>query len=78
MFCEFLCGFDEQYVVAAGCVCFVCCVFFCGFDEQCVGGACVCFVFFCSFDEQYVAAAVEAEAAESFRSATAAALVTQF
>ena len=61
MFCEFLCGFDEQYVVAAGCVCFVCCVFFCGFDEQYVGGA-----------------AVEAEAAESFRSATAAALVTQF
>ena len=60
MFCEFLCGFDEQYVVAAGCVCFVCCVFFCGFDEQ------------------YEAAAVEAEAAESFRSATAAALVTQF
>ena len=61
MFCEFLCGFDEQYVVAAGCVCFVCCLFFCGFDEQ------------------YVAAtAVEAEAAESFRSATAAALVTQF
>ena len=49
MFCEFLCGFDEQYVVAAGCVCFVCCVFFCGFDEQCVGGACVCFVFFVAF-----------------------------
>ena len=60
MFCEFFCGFDEQYVVAAGCVCFVCCVFFCGFDEQ------------------YEAAAVEAEAAESFRSAAAAALVTQF
>ena len=62
MFCEFFCGFDEQYVVAAGCVCFVCCLFFCGFYEQYVGGA----------------AAVEAEAAESFRSATAAALVTQF
>ena len=61
MFCEFLCGFDEQYVVAAGYVCFVCCLFFCGFDEQYVA-----------------AAAVEAEAAESFRSATAAALVTQF
>ena len=36
-------------------------------------------VFLCGFDEQYVAAAaVEAEAAESFRSAAAAALVTQF
>ena len=23
MFCEFLCGFDEQYIVAAACVCFV-------------------------------------------------------
>ena len=62
MFCEFLCGFDEQYVVAAGYVCFVCCLFFCGFDEQYVAAAAV----------------VEAEAAESFRSATAAALVTQF
>ena len=34
---------------------------------------------FCGFDEQYVGgAAVEAEAAESFRSAATAALVTQF
>ena len=62
MFCEFLCGFDEQYVVAAACVCFVCCVFFCGFDEQYVAAT----------------AALEAEAAESFRSAAAVALVTQF
>ena len=28
MFCEFLCGFDEQYVVAADCVCVLCVVCF--------------------------------------------------
>ena len=64
MFCEFLCGFDEQYVVAAGCVCFVCCVFFVALTSSTYVGA--------------AAVAVEAEAAESFRSAAVAALVTQF
>ena len=78
-----MCGFGQiaaalkSLRTSEACACFV-------FAEltssMVVEAACVCFLCFCGFDEQYVAAAaaLEAEAAESFRSAAVAALVTQF